>query len=51
MAAALLARGLRKVYAHGEAAMVAIEQVDLDIEPGEVTLLMGPSGSGKTTLL
>jgi putative ABC transport system ATP-binding protein len=48
---ALQARGLRKVYAQAEAAMVAIEHVDLDIYRGEVTLLMGPSGSGKTTLL
>ena len=47
----LVARGLRKVYAQGEAAMVALEHVDLDIFRGEMTLLMGPSGSGKTTLL
>ena len=47
----LIARGLRKVYAQGEAAMVALEHVDLDIFRGEMTLLMGPSGSGKTTLL
>ncbi|MEQ1909037.1 MAG: ABC transporter ATP-binding protein [Vicinamibacterales bacterium] len=47
----LVARDLRKVYAQGEAAMVAIDHVDLDIFRGEMTLLMGPSGSGKTTLL
>ncbi len=47
----LVARGLRKVYAQGEAAMVALDHVDLDVFRGEVTLLMGPSGSGKTTLL
>jgi putative ABC transport system ATP-binding protein len=51
MAVALEARGLRKVYAHGEAAVVALEHVDLDIPSGEITLLMGPSGSGKTTLV
>ena len=51
MNVALEARGLRKVYAQGEAAMVALEHVDLDIHRGELTLLMGPSGSGKTTLL
>lgn len=39
------------VYAQGEAAMVALEHVDLDVHRGELTLLMGPSGSGKTTLL
>ncbi len=51
MSVALSARGLRKVYAQGEAAMVALEHVDLDVHRGEMTLLMGPSGSGKTTLL
>lgn len=51
MSIALQARGLRKVYAQGEAAMVALDHVDLDIWRGELTLLMGPSGSGKTTLL
>jgi putative ABC transport system ATP-binding protein len=39
------------VYAQGEAAMVALDHVDLDIHRGDLTLLMGPSGSGKTTLL
>ena len=29
----------------------ALSDVDLDIYPGQLTLLMGPSGSGKTTLL
>lgn len=47
----LRGRGLRKVYEQGEAAMVALEHVDVDIRRGELTLLMGPSGSGKTTLV
>lgn len=39
--------GVRKEY-HGA---VAVEQLDLDIRPGEFFTLLGPSGSGKTTTL
>jgi putative ABC transport system ATP-binding protein len=44
-------RGVSKTYAQGEAAMRALDAVDLDVRAGELMLLMGPSGSGKTTLL
>jgi putative ABC transport system ATP-binding protein len=44
-------RELTKTYAQGEAAMRALDHVNLDVHPGELMLLMGPSGSGKTTLL
>jgi putative ABC transport system ATP-binding protein len=44
-------RQLTKTYAEGAAAARALDRVDLDVRPGEVTLLMGPSGSGKTTLI
>jgi putative ABC transport system ATP-binding protein len=48
---AISVRNLTKVFAAGEAAVRAVNGVDLDIHGGEVAMLMGPSGSGKTTLL
>jgi putative ABC transport system ATP-binding protein len=44
-------RELTKTYAEGAAASRALNGVDLNIYPRQVTLLMGPSGSGKTTLV
>ena len=38
---------LRKTYGH----IVAVEHVDLDIEQGELIVLLGPSGCGKSTTL
>jgi putative ABC transport system ATP-binding protein len=50
-AAIAAVRGARKVYGSGEAAVVALDNVDLDVVPGRFTAIMGPSGSGKSTLL
>ena len=44
-------RGLSRDYVQGVHTVHALRSVDLDIEPGEFTVLMGPSGSGKSTLL
>jgi polar amino acid transport system ATP-binding protein len=40
-------RGLRKNFGPHR----VLEDVDLDVHEGEVTVLLGPSGSGKSTLL
>lgn len=45
------ARTLTKVYGEGEAQVVALDSVDIDIERGRFTAIMGPSGSGKSTLM
>lgn len=44
-------RQVSKVYGEGASAVHAVRNVDLDVAPGEVLLMLGPSGSGKTTLL
>ena len=51
MQAVFRARGLSKVYGMGEVQVHALRDVDIDLFPGELLVLLGASGSGKSTLL
>lgn len=44
-------KDLNHWFGHGEARKQALFDINLNIQPGSLTILMGPSGSGKTTLL
>ncbi len=44
-------QNLSKVFGSGETAVHALDQIDLEIQPGEIFGIIGLSGAGKSTLV
>jgi NitT/TauT family transport system ATP-binding protein len=44
-------RDLRKEFGGGDSKVVAIDNISLDVAPGEFLCIVGPSGCGKSTLI
>ena len=43
-------KGIRKHFGEGDSRIEVLKGIDMEIEKGELCVLLGPSGSGKSTL-
>jgi putative ABC transport system ATP-binding protein len=48
---AVICQGVTKEFVAGDTRVQALRGVDLEVHPGQMTLLVGESGCGKTTLI
>lgn len=48
---AIVARDVEMLFQNGSQKFYALKDINLEVNRGDIHLLMGPSGSGKTTLL
>src|SRR5579863_3744600 len=48
---AVRCRGVTKTYGAGDASVMALRGIDLEVRRGELLMIVGPSGCGKTTLI
>ena len=48
---AVSCKDIKKTFGEGSARVEALRGVNLDVNRGELLMMMGPSGSGKTTLI
>ncbi len=51
MTTAVICKNLKKSYGTGTSRVEALRGIDLEVNTGELLLVMGPSGCGKTTLI
>lgn len=47
----LITRRIKKAFINGKNALSVLKDVNLEIEEGELVMIVGPSGAGKSTLL